>query len=364
MNSINERNLNTIVNIETDARTIPNSEFGIRNSALRCFIAFVVLATVLAGVITPSYLVKRDAARSLYENLTFMRIAVEARQYIQKIEYGVKNGKDLEQFYNINSILRDIQRCSSYFVGVYVVSSTDKLLYSMNQQAGENAPLRRPREFKFENTNDYYLYDNAGFFDLLLPLYDTNGTAYVIIRLDKDIVFYSTSGLVRQEMTRSLVIALEMLGLGLIVILIKKPKTSGIAVLTFVVALTALSADFGLSYIQYGSIAESAIVQSVNRIAQMLQNDINALRAMGISPDVIYDQNSWLKKSLQGIPMVHTMSIDSNMQVMLTVSKAYVSQYSINLLKSYLAIFAALFAAGALTTAARALRKNKLRVES
>ena len=336
------------------------------NSKLRGFLVFVAMAAVLWGVIMPSFLVKREAARSLYENLTFMRIAVEARQNIQKIEYGVKNGKNLEQFYNINSMLRDIKRCSSYVEGVYVVGSGDRLLYSLEHPTGDGVPLQRPREMVFENENDYYLHGNAEFFDLILPILDTDGTAYLIVRLNRDIVFFSTSGLVSRELRQSLIIALEMLGLGLIIFLIKRPKTGGILAVTFMIALIALSLDFGLSYARYSDIAESATVQSVNRVAQMLQSDINALKAMGISSDAIYDQNSWLKKSVQGIPMIHTMSINSNMHVTFTVSRAYVSQYSANLLKSYSVIYAALFAAGASTLTVRAIRvrRGKLKVES
>ena len=317
------------------------------NSRARVFIAFIILAVMLGGVIVPSFFVKRNAARSLYENLTFMRIAVEVRQNIQKIEYGVRNGKDLEQFYNINGILRDIRRCSSYVEGVYVVGRGDRLLYSLEHPSADIVPLRRPGELLFESENDYYLYENAGFFDLILPVMDTGGTAYVIVRLNRDIVFFGASGLVRSELKQSLIIALEMLGLGLIIILKRKPKAAGVAAVTFLIALTALTLDFGLSYARYGGIAESATVQSVNRVAQMLQSDINALKAMGISSDAIYDQNSWLRKSVQGVPMIHTMSINSNMHVTLTVSRAYVSQYSISLLKSYAVIYAALVAVGA-----------------
>ena len=334
-------------------------------AVLRCFVAFAVLCAVLFGVTAPSFIVKRNAARMLYENLTFVRIAVESRQHIQKIEYGVKNGRELERFYNIDGILRDIQRCSSYIEGVYVIGSGDVLLYSLEQPSEVPASLQRPRELVFENENDYYIYGNSGFYDLLLPIYTDEGTAYVIIRLDGDIVYHSTSGLVRQELMRSLVISLELLGLGLIIIMIKKPKAAGICVLTFLIAIIVLSLDFGLSYTRYSGIADSATVQSVNRIAQMLQNDINTLRARGVSPDAIYDLNSWLTKSVQGIPMIHTMSINSNMQVTLTVSRAYVAQYSAGLLKSYTIIYVTLAAAIAATIIIyRTLRRKELKVES
>ena len=159
---------------------------------LRGFLAFIALAAVLAGIAVPSYVVKRNAARRLFEDLTFTRIAVEARQNIQKIEYGLRNGKDLEQFYNIGDILRRIQRCSSYVGGVYLIRHDDVMLYSLEPPDEASAALHRPQKMVFESANDYILLADTRFFDLLLPIYGADGmeTAYIIIRLDSDVVLY------------------------------------------------------------------------------------------------------------------------------------------------------------------------------
>ena len=318
-------------------------------NALRRLIAFMALAGVLAGIAVQYYLVKRDAALSLFENLTFSRITVEARQHIRRIEYGIKHGRELEQFHNLDRILRDIQRSSSYITGVYVVGKQDALLYSLDMDSGGVFELRRPRDLEFSGEALYRMMENQGYFDLFMPIYDADGRdmAFVIIRLDRDVVFFSTRGLISQEYMQSLVIALLLLGIGLIIIVKKKTKAGGTILLIFLLTFVGLSMDLGLAYSRYSGIAESATIQSVNRIAQLLQSDVEVIRAMGVPPDAIHDQNSWLRQAALGMPMIHSGSIDSNMRITLTASRAYYSQYTISLLRSYAAVYALLLLAAA-----------------
>jgi len=205
--------------------------------------------------------------------------------------------------------------------------------------------LRRPRNLVFDGETVYQMTEYSDYFDLFLPIYDTEGLemAYTIIRLDRDVVYFSTLGLVQQEYTQSVVIMLLLLGIGLIIILKVELKIGGVAILVFLLCFIGLSLDIGLAYSRFRGIAESATIQSVNRIAQLLQSDVDVIRAMGVSPDAIHDQNSWLRQAVRGIPMIHSSSMDSNMQITLTASRTYFSQYSIDLLKSYVIVYVGLF---------------------
>ena len=331
--------------------------------AVRCLIAFFSLAAVCSGLALQSYIIKRDAARLLFENLTFTRISVEARQHIRKIEYGIKNGRELEQFYNMNDILRDIQRSSSYISGVYIVGGGDSLLYSIRRNPEQNLSLRRPRATESGTERVYRMIENPESFDLFLPIRDPDGldTAYAIIRLDKDAVYFSTLELTRQEFVQGAIITAQILGLGLIVIIKKKPKAGGIALMIFLMALAGLTTDAGLSFSRYRGIVESTTVQSVNRITQLLQNDVEIIRAMGVEPNVIRDQNSWLQQAARGIPMIHSMSMNYNMRITPTVSDEYINQYSSDLLKSFIAVYIVLFLTGAAVFAFIRIRKKKRR---
>ena len=326
---------------------------------LRGLIAFLALAAVLFGLAEQSYQVKRNAARELFENLMFSRVTVEARQHIRRIEYGIKNGRELEQFYNIDGILRDIQRISSYITGVYVIGRNDELLYS-HTIGNDEAVLRRPRDLSFDAGNVYQMVDSADRFDLFLPVYDPDGRdiAYIIIRLDRDVVHFSIQGLAEQESTQSLTIAVLLLGIGMIIVFAAKPKPGGVILLVLILGFLGLTLDLWLAFNRFSGIAESATVQSVNRIAQLLQSDVELIRSMGVPPEAIHDQNSWLRQAVQGIPMIHSGSIDSNMRITLTASRTYFNQYSTSLLSNYAMIYAVLLL---LAVAAAIVRISRLK---
>ena len=344
-------------------KTIDGVEARGEGYLLRGFVTVLILLIVLIGVAERSYLTKRDAARSLFEKLTLTQIAVEARQHIRKIEFGIKNGRELEQFYNINGILREIQRGSSYIAGVYVVSRQDVLLYSLSTSHSDTTDLLRPGNLAFDDESVYQMSDAAGYYDLFLPVYDANGRdiAFIIIRLDGDVVYFSTLGLVEQEYMQSVVIALLLLGIGLIITIKLKPRSGGIVLLIFLLGFLCLSLDLVLAYSRFGGIAESATIQSVNRIAQLLQSDVDVIRAMGVPPDLIHDQNSWLRQSILGLPMIHHGVLDSNMRITLIASRAYFNRFSMDLLRSYAVAYIILFIAAAAVAASMRIRKRMLK---
>ena len=157
---------------------------------------------------------------------------------------------------------------------------------------------------------------------------------------------------------QSVVVAMLLLGIGLIITIELKPGSGGIILLIFLMGFLCLSLDLLLAYSRFSGIAESATIQSVNRIAQLLQSDVDVIRTMGIPPDVIHDQNSWLRQSILGLPMIHHGALDSNMRITLTASRAYFNRFSIDLLRSYAVAYAVLFIAAAAAAAALRIRRR------
>jgi len=216
--------------------------------------------------------------------------------------------------------LRDISNSSSYTFGVYFIDNNNVLLHSVVRPAGESAE----------------------YIHLTLPVKNEYGLEEASIRVffDKDVINNPAKDLIRQEFIRSLAIGLELLGLGLILLMIIRPKTTGILVTVILFTLIALSLDFTLFYIRYSAAAESMTAQTVNRITQILQNDADLFKTAGASLGSIYDLNDWLKNLLHDIPAINTMSINSHMRVTLNASTAFIEQYSIDLIWCYAAVFA------------------------
>ena len=92
----------------------------------------ILMGTLIAFSAQRAYYVKTGELSSIYSDIIFTRLAVESQEYTRQIEYGVKNGKSLENFYNISSVLSGVRRCCSYTNGVYIFSSDRRQLYSLN----------------------------------------------------------------------------------------------------------------------------------------------------------------------------------------------------------------------------------------
>ena len=326
--------------------------------AMRGFIAFLALAAVFAGVLLPSFLVKSNMAAQIFGNQTFAGLRLEIRHHIRKIETGLKYGQDIIAFNGIYDILRDIRRRSSYTEGVYVVGYGDTLLHSLESADAGNSPLLRPADMSFETENSSHIRLNGDYYDVFMPVFGTRGriAAIIIVRLNSQILHNSFIRLVNRGFVQSVVIAALFLGLGLIAIISVNRRTGekrkairNNAIIIFVFALAALSIDLGLTYIFYSEAAEAATVQAVNRVANMLQGEIDSVLAKGVPTDALYDLNSWLQKSMQNDMAVHSVNVNEYMRVSLTVSSEYVNQYNISLLKSYAIIYVCFFSAGAVT---------------
>ena len=118
----------------------------------------ILMGTLIAFSAQRAYYVKTRELSSIYSDIIFTRLAVESQEYTRQIEYGVKNGKSLENFYNISSVLSGVRRCCSYTNGVYIFSSDRRQLYSLNDGG---SPVTRFSVGDFSGGSVYSVYGRA-----------------------------------------------------------------------------------------------------------------------------------------------------------------------------------------------------------
>jgi len=153
-------------------------------------IIFVLLLFITLSIVMYSSLrIKNYSIRELYEDVTYMRITVEARQYVKQIENGIKNGRQLDNFYNMQEPLKGIQRCSSYMEGAYIVSREAKLLYEIGIDAKE-LNLVIPLNQTFDKGKLYEVNTDSTHFYITTPI--KNGKeqieGYLIMCINKNAV--------------------------------------------------------------------------------------------------------------------------------------------------------------------------------
>ena len=86
----------------------------------------MVLIVFLIGMLC-TLSVKRTTIDAVYAENNRLQLAFSAGQYVSRIEYALRYGKQLEAYYNMDSLLERLRQTSSYMEGVCVVSADGKL---------------------------------------------------------------------------------------------------------------------------------------------------------------------------------------------------------------------------------------------
>jgi hypothetical protein len=277
--------------------------------------------------------IKNCSINELYEDVTFMRVTIEARQYINQIEYGIKNGRQLDNFFNMQDTLKGIQGCSSYMEGAYIVSASGKLLYQSGLKA-DSISLTVPKKDMYPKGKTYTAYDDGKYYYLTVPIRNGDGSmeGYLLMCIGKMAVSNAVSDYNRQDFIQSLIIALEILGISIFIARRMKPDKKGRIFLRLVLVISialisSAAIDSGMVIAKYYRIVDDTTRQSANKMAQALQSDVDSVIAKGIAPERIYDLNGWLAKNSSELPIVTSLTLDKNRKITANVSQNYINSF-------------------------------------
>jgi len=294
---------------------------------------FMILAVAVIAVMFISCRIKDDSIGDLYEDVTFTRITIEAKRHIHNIEYGIKYGKQLDNFYNMNSTLKDIQRSSSYMEGAYVVSDTGKLLYQSGLKA-DTLNLVIPKNYEFSKGRIYFMSEDDRYYYLSVPIRrgDNAIVGYLVMCIVKSAVSNAVLEFYEHNRIQSLIIAIEIIGISLFIVrrlkLTEKKKAVLKLIMIFTLAITlAVAVDSGMVIAKYYDIVDDAVRQSANKMAQALQNDVDSVLAKGVPSDRIYDLNGWLARNSSDLSIVTSLTVGKNQKIVANVSQEYINGF-------------------------------------
>ncbi len=307
------------------------------------------------------YNAKMETVSDIYSDIIFTHLSVETQQYTRQIEYGLKNGKSLENFYNIQSVLSDVRRCSSYTAGAYILSDSYDLLYSLSDDneppitsvcSGENITDEKIYSVLTESRYDRYL--------LTLPIYGKDDVVcgYMILNIHTSVVENMLSDYKSEnEIQAAVIAALAFLAGAVALIHLCRTKEKILRHSAAVMGISVCGAAFtdaAISVYKLKLDIESIIQQSVSKINMTLQNDLDTVHEKGAELNKIYDLNSWLLESRKGVPFIDNLIYDKNYRITAVVSESYTTGRVLHFalaLAALIGIFAA--AAAVLYIAAR-----------
>lgn len=321
-----------------------------------------ILLTILMGTLTAfaaqrAYYVKTAELSSIYSDIIFTRLAVESQEYTRQIEYGVKNGKSLENFYNINSVLSGVRRCCSYTNGVYIFSEDSRLLYRLNDGEGS---VTRFSVGDFTGGKVYSVYDDqpGGRYILTLPIFGRGNAVcgYMVLDISREVVENTLSDIADGYKLQAVVLGTLCWLLGALLMIHfcrsrERLFRQGTLVISAVVCVQS-ALDAAISVFKFSATIESIIQQSVSKITMSLQNDLDTVNEKGVALSKIYDLNSWLMENYKDIPFIDNLIYDRNYRITAVVSDSYISERTWSYAATLLLTLLLCAGAGLLLTAA------------
>lgn len=296
-------------------------------NGIKKLLAFLIIAAAVLSSMWLTLTIKYRAIEGLYRSTQLEIRAMEAEQYVNTIEYGIKYGKQLEYFFDIEELLRGVYMTSSYMEGVYVLSSGGDLLFYAGGSAGRIPDVS-------QLSLDGKLYGSVDFGDALYVYMDISGQdgapqGKLLIKLDGDALHY----LVRREkaaaLRQSLVISLEVCALGAVIIIGAKTAPGRKRLRLFILLLSVClllsqGLDCAIETVKIRQTVGSLTAQSAQKIAQVIQEQIDNVVKMGVSAADISDINGYLRKNASSCEMIDALTLGANNKVQVQISQNYV----------------------------------------
>lgn len=287
----------------------------------------LLMGTLVVFTAQRVYCAKTDTLDSIYSDIIFTRLAVEAQQYTRQIEYGIENGKSLENFYNIQTVLGSVKRCYSYTSGAYIVSDDYRLLYS---NADDGAALTAVSVGGFDTGDVYSVYGTSDSYLLTLPIRGRGEqiSGYLVLRIEKRAVGNTLSEFYAEYKLQAAVLSALMLMLGSVLIIHTcrdRERVFGRSLgINAGIICGYIAADGAISVYKLLIMIESIIQQSISKITLSLQNDLDTVQQKGVSIGSIVDFNSWLFESGKNVPFIESITYDKNYRITAAVSEDYI----------------------------------------
>lgn len=311
---------------------------------LACLIAFFSLYYFMQI----TYKIKKETTNNIYKTSQISLRATEIKQYINNLEFGISYGKNLESYYNMDDTLQEMMLLSSYIEGIYIISTDDEVLYTVGEDISQ--------------LNDIYVYHSGD--DLFKAVDYNNYTLMYMDMLDGDNKLAGTMMVMlnsafmenfldeyqKQSRLQSIIIAGEAACLFLIIFIrfsskkIKKLTLFKVILLICCMVLLAQCIDVGVELIKLNTKVNIITNQSVQKITQVLQQQVDTVIGRGVAKDEIYNIHGWLQEINDKLDSVKDLDFTAHGKIRAEMNDSYVYNTVINALLNMGSLLVYIFA--------------------
>ncbi|MEX2416260.1 MAG: hypothetical protein WD424_08945 [Paenibacillaceae bacterium] len=249
--------------------------------------------------------------------------AVSGGETVRKIEYAVKYGKPLSNFYGIDELLSKKHRDHPVLTEVQIVLPDGTILYTKEGSEGNLtlAAVVTDQVISTDDSEPFLLVKSEGNYHVFLPLHDRNGTWIGSL----DLVFSE------QSVNEAIKVYLWELFLYLTILAIfsficlvvyiffvpildtaghvrKKAMFTGLIIILSLVQIIFGVLNFQLFKKAYQDVAMDNIAQTT----QMIQKDIESVVNKGVPYDKLFGIEDYLNKISESVPIIDSITVSTS----------------------------------------------------
>ncbi len=260
------------------------------------------------------------AFKKTYTNSILSSYTVVGGQTVRKIEYAVKYGKQLTNFYGMESLLAEVKQGSPNIEEVFVVLPGGTVVYSLSSAGTDNnLPREITGQVSFNRQGSSQSYKSilyAGKYHTFIPIRDRQN--HWIGSLDitfNEAVINARSDQYMQQIFVYLLFMVVIAVIFLALILYKVPVLDEWGKIRRKAILTVVIAVLGVTQIVYGIVNFATFQQiyldvskeNTSLTAKIIHKDIQSIIDKGLNYSDLYQTKGWMKRIVQYVPEIENI---------------------------------------------------------
>lgn len=249
-----------------------------------------------------------------FTNSMVSGMAVSGGETVRKIEYAVKYGKPLDNFYGMQALLKSKKEDFGEVEAIDVVAMDGTILYSTSAAEGRKLPqsLMGRLDLGALDSDTKYLFDrDEDYNHTLMPIRDNNNRVIGLLDIvfNKSIIALHIIGYIQ-----TLILELFIVGcLGALVLILLFNRIvfidnggqvrRNLLIITLIAVIGISQAAFG--FLNY-RLFDKAYIEMANKnavfVADVLKKDIESVIKKGVSYDRLYQIEDYLSEILKAAP--------------------------------------------------------------
>lgn len=266
----------------------------------------------------------------MYKKSQISLTATELERYVTKLELNLHFGKGLESNYYMQSTIREMMMLSSYIDGIYIIDTNGDVLYWEGEGVSQ---LDSPRLYEAAD-KQYILIDYADYTLVYMDINDKEdkleGTLMIVMDTKSMSQLYDEYQ--KESLLQSIALntVFAMLFLLILLRLYRKEKikafTFKLVMIVCFIAICVNSVDVAVETVKLNAKVSELTNQSVQKITQVLQQQVDSVMDKGVDIESAYNVHGWLKEIDYNLDSIGKLDYDSNGKVRAEMDEEFVRQ--------------------------------------